>query len=662
MFIIDWLNANCRMKCDFDEEANEIALNHFDIDINDEQIGSPLPKICKIQILDEHGNKISDGKSRTSLQVIENKELKNQFDTFENNKNERDSLKVNYFDGLSKGNSIQKKINSNNIDKPKSSVMIKIKGPVYSSNKIKNPLPLKDKVIIPEENKEETIEDEENLKIFEKEQPEEFSKYKKTQKALLRKQKVSLSLAENGLQILDNIIDKTQNCIFCQFPITENDISFSLLCKHRSCYMCIYNKLQDITQGGESQLLLCDCNAVIYIYLIAKNIEFETLDLYAEIVSGIFHMNDIIKSYCPYDLHLNKKIKLSENKLCKKCKNPFCQKCGFTHPVQTCLEYYSEIFKKEMKEKLPKCTECNTEPLEINLECECKLCLNCCKNMIRDFLYKEDPTKDPVCDKHNIIIPRMYVYQVFGGQNFFIKEQTKAIDYLILSPKFVCEICLIEFSVNQSITMDCDHRFCYNCIKYYINTKMVDSSSANKIGCPKCELPISYDTLKNNSDPDIFERYLKFSVMAYLPEDKEEVMKWCINCDFGCTISKDVVDFKCPNCHSEYCPKCNKKHFMSECENLRFIKSANELKAMFFENDEFFINFMRDNIKCPNCGEAIQKVSGCNFLTCVWPRCKGISFCAICNKILTKNQHYSHYKISGPFGGTCNITDGIEDE
>ncbi|OMJ80951.1 hypothetical protein SteCoe_18657 [Stentor coeruleus] len=481
-------------------------------------------------------------------------------------------------------------------------------------------------------------------------------------KKLMKEQKNMPGLREERLQKLNDSIDKTQACIFCQIPIDENDISFSLLCKHRSCYICIYNRLQDIIGGGENQLLLCTCDAVIYIYLLVKDIEPESIDLYVEMISGISKIDTSLKSYCPYDLHLSKKFRFNPNHVCKKCKNKFCQKCGLAHITQTCLEFYNEVFKEEMKAKLPKCTECKENLIEIELGCECQLCLKCCKSIIKDFLYKEDPMNDPVCIKHNIMVPRMYIYQAFGGQNFFIKEQEKAIDFMILSPKFVCEICLLEFSINQSITLDCDHRFCGKCMKSYLNTLMKESSYANKIGCPKCNEFIHYEALKSNSDPDIFERFLKFTVMVFQPEDKVEVMKWCVNCDYGCTIPIDKEKFTCPNCESEYCPKCNKKHFSSKCEDLRSTKTEEELKVILRKSDEFFKNFMKDFIKCPNCGEAIQKKAGCNFLTCTWPRCKGICFCAICNKILTKDQHYSHYKISGPFGVTCNTTDEIEEE
>ncbi|OMJ79306.1 hypothetical protein SteCoe_20730 [Stentor coeruleus] len=478
---------------------------------------------------------------------------------------------------------------------------------------------------------------------------------------LLSQMQVSMTtLREKSLISLNKTIDRTQNCIFCQFPIDKNDISFSLICNHRSCFVCIYNKLQDII-NEEPQLLLCNCNAVIYIYLLSKDIEIEFLNLYVEMISKILKINYPIKNYCPYDLEISEESILKFNKICEKCKYHYCQKCGLDHLNKSCLEYFNDTFKEEIIKSYPKCTECNENNQEINLSCECKLCNNCCKSMIKNFLYLENPINDPVCKKHKIIIPKTFIYQVFGDKTFFIKEQEKAIDYLILSPKFICEICLGEFNVNQSITLDCDHRFCSLCIKTYLNICMNNYSFAIKIGCPKCGFKISYEILKCNSGLDDFERYLKFSVMGFQPENNYDVMKWCVNCDFGCIIPMDNEYFICPNCQSEFCPQCNKKHFMSKCEDIRSTTSTREIKEMLRGNEEFFTNFMQDYVKCPNCREAICKVAGCNFLTCTWPRCKGICFCAICNKVLTKDQHFSHYKVSGPFGGTCNTTDNIYD-
>ncbi|OMJ79308.1 hypothetical protein SteCoe_20732 [Stentor coeruleus] len=670
MFIINCLRKLCKFKAEhaLENKSNNLAESKLEEEFKDDPSSQQNSTLMLISDRSKSSNHISN--------LDENKDSEEQrkyFDDLENNKKETSLILEKQSDDhtfssstktFSQKNKFSDCSNINNTitDIEKSRQQHRGIPQMNYSFKLKNPLLLESKS---ENNECEIILDRQDIarkqdEIVKEKWLEKSSEHKSIEK-LLKKQKSMTSLREKAFQLLNDTIDKTQTCIFCQIPIIENDISFSLFCKHRSCFICIYNKLQDIIGGEENQILLCACNTIIYIHLLVKDIELESLSLYVEMISGISKIDDSIKYFCPYDLNLIKKFRFNED-VCENCQNPFCKKCGLAHLTQTCLEYYNETFKEEMKEKIPKCTECNKNPFEIELGCQCQLCLGCCKTIIKDFLYNDNPMQDPVCFKHNIIIPRMYIYQAFGGQNFFIKEQEKAIDFIILSPNFSCEICLMEFSINQSITLDCDHRFCGKCMKLYLNTLMIESSFANKIGCPKCNMRITYETLKSNSDNNIFERYLKFTVMAFQSENKFEVMKWCVNCDYGCLIPIDQKAFLCPICQSEYCPKCNKKHFASKCEDARSIKTTDELKVMLKENDKYFMNFMKDYIKCPNCSEAIQKIAGCNFLKCEWPRCKGIYFCAICNKILTKDHHYSHFKVSGPFGVTCNTTDEIQDE
>ncbi|OMJ79307.1 hypothetical protein SteCoe_20731 [Stentor coeruleus] len=589
--------------------------------------------------LDDNFSDLSDNKVSSSLKIIIKSKKQNQLLL-------NDQLQLNLSFDLEKYSHLKEEV----ID-PKNNERECIK------NK---------EVIDPKNDKQESIKDQEEMNFINKDNQENnceipiketlINIFDQSQddNILIKTQEDIMKLRENELLMINSTVDKTKTCIFCQFLINEEDISFSLLCKHKSCFICIYNKLQDIIEENDTQFLMCACDTVIHINLLAKNIELESLNLYVEIISRISKISISIKSYCPYCLHFNEKIISNQINICENCKNHFCLKCGLAHFTQTCLEYYNETFKEKIKEKIAKCTECNTNPFEIELGCECQLCLKCCKTIIKDFLYNDNPIQDPICFKHNIIIPRMYIYQAFGGKNFFIKEQEKAIDFTILSPMFNCEICFFRLSVNQSITLGCDHRFCGNCIKLHLNCLMREYSFANKIECPICNKPIDYEILKNNSDPDAFESYLKFSVMIFQPEDKVEVMKWCKNCDFGCIVSVDQETFICPNCQPGYYEDYEK----SESKDVISTKSSLDLK----EKKEFLEIFYQNYVKCPNCSEAIEKVAGCNFLTCYWPRCTEISFCALCSKKLTKDQHYSHYKVSGPFGKTCNTLDQIADE
>jgi len=88
-------------------------------------------------------------------------------------------------------------------------------------------------------------------------------------------------------------------------------------------------------------------------------------------------------------------------------------------------------------------------------------------------------------------------------------------------------------------------------------------------------------------------------------------------------------------------------------------------EAAVDEIDQEFQNFVSANglKRCPVCGNAAEKLSGCNFLYCCSSVCKQQTFfCNLCGKILYEKWHISHFKTAGPYGTKCNTFDGIIDE
>jgi E3 ubiquitin-protein ligase RNF14 len=67
--------------------------------------------------------------------------------------------------------------------------------------------------------------------------------------------------------------------------------------------------------------------------------------------------------------------------------------------------------------------------------------------------------------------------------------------------------------------------------------------------------------------------------------------------------------------------------------------------------------------KCPKCGFLIERSDGCNFMTCISSNClRNTFFCYLCGVELKYSQHFSHYRLKGPFGDTCNVMDQISDD
>lgn len=51
-------------------------------------------------------------------------------------------------------------------------------------------------------------------------------------------------------------------------------------------------------------------------------------------------------------------------------------------------------------------------------------------------------------------------------------------------PGFVCDICCEDDADMNTFAMKCGHRFCVNCYKQYLQTKIKDEGEAARIRCP----------------------------------------------------------------------------------------------------------------------------------------------------------------------------------
>lgn len=94
-------------------------------------------------------------------------------------------------------------------------------------------------------------------------------------------------------------------------------------------------------------------------------------------------------------------------------------------------------------------------------------------------------------------------------------------------PKFTCDICTDEYLVESSITLECDHRFCIDCITSHVENLLDEGKvESSQVKCPKQECPceISYNEAKNLLNPAQFERLDKLMATKSLPNFGEDVL------------------------------------------------------------------------------------------------------------------------------------------
>lgn len=186
-----------------------------------------------------------------------------------------------------------------------------------------------------------------------------------------------------------------------------------------------------------------------------------------------------------------------------------------------------------------------------------------------------------------------------------------------------CCVCFSNFNLGDTLhCSNCeDHIVCRNCFRKYC-TENVQCCSMEMIKCLVCQ---SY------YDPLVAIVNLPATVVELLQKRQNEldakvavsagnvVGKLHCKCGvIGVVEEKDLGNgFVRCFCGLQYCVKCG-----DMAHSDRFCQTSEE-KVIEWIKEKGAKN-------CPNCGEAIEKNSGCNHLTCRKPGGCGHEFCWIC--------------------------------
>jgi ariadne-1 len=76
---------------------------------------------------------------------------------------------------------------------------------------------------------------------------------------------------------------------------------------------------------------------------------------------------------------------------------------------------------------------------------------------------------------------------------------------------FVCDICCEDGPALETFAMKCGHRFCVDCYRRYLYTKIKDEGEAAQIRCPgdKCNRIVDSKSLDLLVTDDLRERYVR---------------------------------------------------------------------------------------------------------------------------------------------------------
>lgn len=282
---------------------------------------------------------------------------------------------------------------------------------------------------------------------------------------------------------------------------------------------------------------------------------------------------------------------------------------------------------------------CNTDHVFCSVNCLKRYALLCTNNTLLEL----ENVKCPTC---RVLIEPQQINKAFGGNIEGIQQDAcdRALNELLseeekelLQAKFSCEVCWNQFKVEEGITLECDHRFCYNCIKAHCDL-LIDSAqvSEERLQCPSCPQVLSAYEIEDIVGPEMYGKYEKFRLrgLKLLPDDENSLLFYCrgTDCEFMCILDKSVTEFTCISCNYKCCVLCkNDIHAGKSCEEFgKWLKDNNE-ESLAFEK----LLKREGLLRCPKCSAVVQRIDGCEFMICTSPECQGNTFfCYDCGKRL----------------------------
>ena len=199
--------------------------------------------------------------------------------------------------------------------------------------------------------------------------------------------------------------------------------------------------------------------------------------------------------------------------------------------------------------------------------------------------------------------------------------------------KVTCPICFDEVSHPEQL--GCGHIYCSGCLRLYLAS--APETKTFPLLClgdeTACKIPLSLPLIRRFMTPQAFQALVEAAFCSYLDQHSQE-LKYCTtpDCQQIYRHSREARILQCPSCFSSICSACNEAHEGMTCKERRDQKDSSLQDRLFNE----WAN--QNGIRCPNCQAVVEKISGCNHLTC---RC-GAHLCWRCGQIFEAGQIYNH--------------------
>ncbi|KAJ6456119.1 hypothetical protein C8R45DRAFT_581638 [Mycena sanguinolenta] len=293
------------------------------------------------------------------------------------------------------------------------------------------------------------------------------------------------------------------------------------------------------------------------------------------------------------------------------------------------------------------CYSCGNLLVQSVLEAEIDLAVWAHYSGSRCRLLDEEPSRLPISKSSSLL----HLNAPKGPIRPFNRRRSGPRTPTVL--QFECGICFEKHAEDfVSRVSKCNHRFCLNCMKSYVISKLEDK--VYPIFCPTC-------TTDRQATPaeitDALVQTLGLSDNQYRTLTELQMALFSINVECpGCKESMNIdrEDYQarstlvCPkrNCNHWWCKRCRQPVGWYAPEHSCGLSELEDLGQ-------------REGWKrCPGCTTMIEKADGCNHMRCTAPSCN-THFCYFCGELIVTSairqevdlaviQHYRRCSMMEP--------------
>ena len=178
-----------------------------------------------------------------------------------------------------------------------------------------------------------------------------------------------------------------------------------------------------------------------------------------------------------------------------------------------------------------------------------------------------------------------------------------------------CPICLCEIEQTELVRLEyCGHAYCQSCLKLNYQSALQEKQFPMICSVDNCNKPFVQKDIRLQIEKGVVKMkpLAAAAVSSFVGKNKED-FRYCItpDCEMVYRVSGDGRQFECSDCGVRTCTSCHiQYHDGLTCEMYQSAKTGEG-------NVELWI---KDNPtarkRCPKCHVGIEKISGCDHMTC----------------------------------------------